>query len=151
MHDGVILYAKEDREAVLEFKRFLESKPKVGDVNIALYEDFAPEIQNLFRTINVVFDRCRYVFVYVTENFQQSCLDRYQQEIALIDSIENPEKNERIIPVNGCNMHAGKLLQELCPLVPLDYFGRARDEHFVQSVETLIRYGRSHYLANQVS
>ncbi|KAJ8298769.1 hypothetical protein KUTeg_022829 [Tegillarca granosa] len=145
IHDILILHAEKDRDEVKQFSEGLRTSIDVENLNTVLFEEFAPDIQSQFRTMTVVFERCRFLFVYVTENFTQADLQRYQNEMALMDSISNPKKQERVIPVWTCEQ-GERILPELGILVGINYRGKEMDETFRNLVKRLILFGRKTHL-----
>lgn len=83
-HDAILLYAEEDRPLVKHIQQQLVSNlgTDINDLNIILYEEFAPDVQSHFKTMEHLFCRCRFLFVVVTSNFRKDSLTRYQHEIA---------------------------------------------------------------------
>lgn len=96
-----MLHADEDRDFAIELKQQLTRK-SISDtctrfLNVILIEEFVPEIQSKLLTIQYVFKRCKYLFVLVTSNLKKDRLKRYQEQLALIDSIQNDP--DRVIPI----------------------------------------------------
>ena len=111
-------------------------------LNITIYENL------ILGSAANLYDNCRFVFVFVTQNFVSVDLSRFLNEI----SLPFQEKNNRLIPVSTDSR--GHLL-ELTPLQPLNYRGylQARSEQrsdssFLRSFKMLITEGRKKYLVN---
>lgn len=121
-HDAILLYAEDDRRLVKRIQQELMSNLGIDDLSIVLYEEFAPDVQSHFKTMEQLFCRCRFLFVVVTSNFREDSLTRYQHEIALTDSIRNPSRNERVVPV-WAEAGAQNLLHELSVLKGIDFSG----------------------------
>lgn len=147
IHDILILHADDDRSQAIQFSQDLKTSIDVENLNTVIFEEFAPDIQSKFRTMRVVFERCRYLFVYVTENFTEADLQRYQNEMALMDSISNPKKSERVIPVWTCE-NADRILPELAILIGVNFRAGVMDETFKNAVKKLILHGRRTHLTS---
>lgn len=119
-HDALILYADEDAPLARQLQKDLVTNVMVPDLNVILYEEFAPDVQSHFRTMAIMFKRCRYLLVLVTNNFTEASFSRYQNEIALKDSIENPSRNERVVPVWGAS-GIQNIVHELSILKGIEY------------------------------
>lgn len=139
-HDAILLYAEEDRPLVKHIQQQLVSNlgTDINDLNIILYEEFAPDVQSHFKTMEHLFCRCRFLFVVVTSNFRKDSLTRYQHEIALTDSIRNPSRNERVIPV-WAEAGAQNFLHELSVLKGIDY---SRGEVDFRMFRNVFQHGR---------
>ena len=75
-----------------QFHKDLLSKVKITDLNVIIYEEFAPEVQSHFASLEIVFKKCRYLLVVVTEHLKSDRLKRYLNELALMDTIIYEEK-----------------------------------------------------------
>ncbi|XP_061174559.1 uncharacterized protein LOC133183641 [Saccostrea echinata] len=143
-HDALILYAEKDAPLAEQLQKDLVANVNLPNLNVILYEEFAPEVQSHFGTMTVLFQRCRYLLVLVTKNFTEASFSRFQHEIALKDSIENPEKNERVIPVWG-EIGAKDIVVELSVFKGIDYsLSLQKDDRsrvFIQ-FEKAFEYGR---------
>ena len=99
-----------------------------------------------------LFDSCRYVFVFVTQNFVKADLERFSSEIATIETLTFQEKNARLIPVKTDKTY----LSALAPLKSLKYDNyleakksqQGPDRHFIECFAKLIKNGRKEYLVN---
>lgn len=112
-----MLHADEDRDFAITLREQLTRKP-ISDtcarfLNVILIEEFVPEVQSKLLTIDYVFKRCKYLFVLVTSNLKNDNLKRYQEQLALIDSIENDL--DRVIPI-WAEHKADKMFCEFSPL-----------------------------------
>ena len=120
-------------------------------LNIIIYENLMLE-KCLFGSAANLFDNCRFLFVFMTQNFVKADLPRYLNKISQIETLTFQEKNNRLIPVStDSNGH----LPELAPLIPLNYRGylQARSEQrsdssFLKDFRMLITDGRKKYLVN---
>lgn len=139
-HDGLLLYAKEDKPLVMDLRQKLVSNlgEYIDNLNIVLYDEFAPEVQSYFKTTGQVFHRCRFLFVVVTSNFREDDLMRYQHEIAFMDSIRNPASKERVIPI-WAEEGSQTILPELSVLRGIEY---ERNQVNIQKFKTTFEYGR---------
>lgn len=137
-HDAILLYAEEDRRLVKRIQQELMSNLGIDDLSVVLYEEFAPDVRSHFKTMEQLFCRCRFLFVVVTSNFREDSLTRYQHEIALTDSIRNPSRNERVVPV-WAEAGAQNLLHELSVLKGIDFSG---DEVNFQMFKSVFDHGR---------
>lgn len=111
------MHADEDRDFAITLREQLTRKP-ISDtcarfLNVILIEEFVPEVQSKLLTIDYVFKRCKYLFVLVTSNLKNDNLKRYQEQLALIDSIENDL--DRVIPI-WAEHKADKMFCEFSPL-----------------------------------
>ena len=116
------------------------------DLNVVLYEEFAPDVQSSFRTMDVLFQRCRYLFVVVTKKFTDDSLREFQHQIALMDQINDPEKNDRIIPIwaeNGANNFIRELsVFKGIEYIPQSYLSGKEKEMVFRKFKKLFEYGR---------
>jgi hypothetical protein len=114
-------------------------------LNITIYE-----YENLILgSAANLYDNCRFLFVFVTQNFVNADLSRFLNEI----SLPFQEKHNRLIPVSTDS--SGHLPAGFFPLKPLNYRGylQARSEQrsdssFLRSFRMLITEGRKKYLVN---
>lgn len=143
-HDALILYAEKDASLAQQLQQDLVENVDLPNLNVILYEEFAPEVQSHFGTMTILFQRCRYLLVFVTKNFTEASFSKFQHEIALKDSIENSEKNERVIPVWG-EIGAKDIVMELSVFKGIDYSlslqGDDRSRVFFQ-FKKAFEYGR---------
>lgn len=139
-HDGLLLYAKEDKPLVMDLHQKLVSNlgKYIDNLNIVLYDEFAPEVQSYFKTTGQVFHSCRFLFVVVTSNFREDNLMRYVHEIVLMDSIKNPASKERVIPI-WAEEGSQTILPELSVLRGIEY---ERNQVNIQKFKTTFQYGR---------
>ena len=149
--DAVVLHADDDREAAKEFIANMEREFPDLNLNITIYETLTPGKYLLGSAANL-YDNCRFLFVFVTQNFVNADLPRFLNEISLIETITFQEKNNRLIPVSTDN---NGYLPELAPLIPLNYkrYLQAKSEQksdssFLRSFKMLITDGRKKYLVN---
>lgn len=139
-HDGLLLYAKEDKPLVMDLHQKLVSNlgKYIDNLNIVLYDEFAPEVQSYFKTTGQVFHSCRFLFVVVTSNFREDNLMRYVHELVLMDSIKNPASKERVIPI-WAEEGSQTILPELSVLRGIEY---ERNQVDIQKFKTTFQYGR---------
>ncbi|KAL3881539.1 hypothetical protein ACJMK2_027971 [Sinanodonta woodiana] len=97
-YDAMIFHSDIDREAAIEFQRHLQHDIGVMDIRVIMYEEFHGTLCEM-RALETVFDRCRYIFIYVTANFTRDDVMRYFEEMILIDSLYDVQKRYRIIPI----------------------------------------------------
>jgi hypothetical protein len=121
------------------------------DLSITTFENLLPGTP-LLKSAAILFKSCRFLFVFVTQNFVDSGLPRFLSEISLIQTITFQEKNNRLIPVST---DSNGDLPELTPLIPLNYRGylqdrseQRSDSSFLRSFKMLITDGRKKYLVN---
>ena len=121
-------------------------------LNIIIYENLMLE-KCLFGSAANLFDNCRFLFVFMTQNFVKADLPRYLNKISQIETLTFQEKNNRLIPVSTNS--SGHLPAGFFPLKPLNYRGylQARSEQrsdssFLRSFRMLITEGRKKYLVN---
>ena len=145
IHDALILHSKEDETLVKQFHKDLLSKVKITDLNVIVYEEFAPEVQDHFATLKIVFERCRYLLVGVTEHFKGDRLIKYLNELALMDTIIYEEKKGRLIPVWAEN-GADRFIHELTVFKGIKYMPRSdftEENHRVFNIfQKLFEHGR---------
>jgi len=122
------------------------------DIDITIYENLTPG-KNLLGSAANLYDSCRFLFVFVTQNFVNADLPRFLNEISLIETITFQEKNNRLIPVST---DSNGYLPELAPLIPLNYrrYLQAKSEQrsdssFLRSFKMLITDGRKKYLCSK--
>ena len=122
-------------------------------LSITTFENLLPGTP-LLKSAAILFKSCRFLFVFVTQNFVDSELPRFLSEISLIETITFQEKNNRLIPVST---NSNGYLPELTPivLIPLNYkrclqarSEQRSDSRFLNTFEKLITDGRNKYLVN---
>ena len=110
---------------------------------------------SLLGSVAELFDSCRYLFVFVTQNLVKANLDVFLTSIATSLTSEEKEK-DRLIPVKtakSCD------LLMLAPLQPLKYYQYLEakekqqypDYHFIKCFRKLIDDGRLKYLIKMVN
>ena len=121
------------------------------NLNITIYEALMP-VTYLLESAANLYDKCRFLFVFMTPNFVNANLPRFLNEISLIETMTFQEKNNRLIPVST---DSNGYLPELAPLTPLNYkrYLQARSEQksdssFLRNFRMLITDGRKKYLVN---
>ena len=148
----MILHAQDDYRKAVEYKRHLEST--LGEAaNVLLFEEFDLSVQSEFRTIEGIFGKCRFVFVYVTNNLKEDELRLFQGEMCLTDSLLNEEKKWRVVPI-WPEMDARKTSSAplmLTVLRGLNYWqfnlgAPENDCPYVSSLKKLIKRGRTDIL-----
>lgn len=107
--DIVIIHTEDEHHmhGVESFKNHLKHLSNyMGSSNIIikLFEDvFPPERMSSCVEIQAVFEKCRYVFVYISRNFKASKLNRFgMKECWIRDALEILGTNSRIRIVSNC-------------------------------------------------
>ena len=149
--DAVVLHAENDREPAIEFITNMEREFPDLNLNITIYDNLNPG-KSLLGSAADLYDSCRFLFVFVTKNFVKADLERFLNEIALIETITFQEKNNRLIPVST---DSNVYLPELAPLIPLNYkrYLEAKskersDSSFLRGFKMLIIDGRKKFLVD---
>lgn len=121
------------------------------NLNMSIYENLLLGT-SLFGSAANLFESCRFLFVFVTQNFVDADLQRFLNEISLIETITFQEKNNRLIPVSA---DSNVYLPELAPLIPLNYkrYLQAKskqnsDSSFLRGFKMLIIDGRKKFLVD---
>ncbi|KAK3585592.1 hypothetical protein CHS0354_036778 [Potamilus streckersoni] len=146
-YDALIIHTDNDREAAIHFRRHLQHDIGLSDVRAIIYEEFHSTMSEM-RALESVFDRCRYIFIYVTENFTRDDVMRYFEEIILTDSLYDKKKNYRIIPVWSTKIRVRII--ELNPLAGIKYWRFLEGERnindlYVTQIRRVILDGREKY------
>ncbi|CAC5388258.1 unnamed protein product [Mytilus coruscus] len=142
--DIVILHANTDQSEADECKTFLMNNfPDISNLQVVLPEDLlAPGSQRL-PGLSSLLDSCRLVFIYLTENIESDTVAGFGRQINLIQSLEDPQKANRIIPLQ---VNEGNILVELSPLIPLKYVKDKTDRQFPifkRKLENLVKSWRN--------
>jgi hypothetical protein len=122
------------------------------DIDITIYENLTPG-KPLFDLTTQLFDSCRFLFVFVTPNFDIAPLQRFYAQIATIETLIGQEKQNRLIPVltdKTCNV------SWLRPIQPFRYdiyleakkSQQGPDQNFIECFKRLITDGKRKYLLN---
>lgn len=132
-HDVLVMYADKDKNYATSLHKLLQLHPNTKNLNVVLFDYFAPEVQNIFKIPELIFKRCAYLFLLVTSNLKNDSVKRYQGHIALIDSIKN--NYERVIPI-WAEKGAKQFLSEVGPLSGISYIEGQLD---FQRIELLFK------------
>ncbi|CAC5395742.1 unnamed protein product [Mytilus coruscus] len=126
--DILILHANKDQNEANECKSFLRNNfPDISNLQVALPEDLlAPGSQRL-PGLSTLLDSCRLVFIFLTKNLESDAVAGFGKQITLIQSLEDPQKANRIIPLQ---VNEGPISVELSPLIPLRYVKDTTDRQF---------------------
>ena len=132
-------------------KNMEEENPDL-DIGIISYDNLPAGTSRLRSAANV-FHSYSYLFIFVTQNFIERDLEMYFSEIALVETLEKPEKRERLIPVKINKTCDHPLLTPLHPLKYYDYLEAKTlqlepDEDFIECFKDLITNGRKKYLVS---
>lgn len=151
IYDGVVLHAEDDRDAAIEFIRNMERENPDLNIEITIYENLDLGT-SAFESPAKLFDNCRYLFVFVTENFVKAEHEKFYSEIATFETLTFQKLKARLIPVKtGKTYHS-----PLGPVRPLRYDNyleakkkeKEPDRHFIECFAKLINNGRTKYLVN---
>ena len=149
--DAVVLHADGDREDAKEFITNMKREFPDLDLSITTFENLLPG-RRLLESAAILFKSCRFLFVFVTQNFVDSDLPRFVSEILLIETITVQDRKNRLIPVST---NSNGYIHELSSVIPLNYkrylqaiSEQKSDSSFLNTFETLITDGRSKYLVN---
>lgn len=128
------MYADKDKKNAETLHDLLKSNSNTRNLNVVLFDYFAPDVQNIFKTTSCIFQRCRYLFILVTNNLTHDGVKRYQGQIALFESIM--KQSERVVPI--WTEDGNNILPELSPLAGIPY---KQGEHHVliKKVEILFK------------
>ena len=125
---------------------------EITDLNVIAYEEFAPEVQGHFASLKIVFERCRYLLVVVTEHLKGDRLKKYLNELALMDTIISDEKKGRLIPVWAEN-GADRFIHALTVLKGIEYIPRSdfteENDRVFKIFTKLFEHGRKSILSQQ--
>ena len=153
IHDALILHAEEDDTLVKQFHSDLLSNVKMADLNVIIYEEFAPDVQSHFESLEILFERCRYLLVVVTTRFKTDPLKKFLQGLALMDAITEEKIKGRLIPVwaeTGAEslIHALRSFKGIRYMPRSDFTEEEKSTHFKQFKE-LFERGRKCFLSLQ--
>jgi len=121
------------------------------NIDITIYENLHLGTSELESPAKL-FDSCRYLFVFVTQNFVNSKREKFLSEIASNETLTFQEKNDRLIPVKTDKTY----LSALAPLKSLKYDNyleatksqQGPDQYFIRCFRDLITNGRKKYLVS---
>jgi hypothetical protein len=125
------------------------------DLNITLYDNLFPG-KSSFQSTAEIFDSCRYLFVFVTQNFVKADVQRFLSEIATNATLTLKGNKDRLIPVlTGRTCH----VPELATVKALQYYyyleaienKKDPDYHFIKCFTKVIDDGRQKYLKKIVN
>lgn len=133
-HDVLLMYADKDKKNAETLHDLLKSNSNTGNLNVVLFDYFAPDVQNIFKITSCIFQRCRYLFILVTTNLRDDGVKRYQGQIALIDSIM--KQRERVVPI--WTEEGNNILPELSPLTGIPYI-QGQHHVLIKKVEILFK------------
>lgn len=128
------MYADKDKKNAETLHDLLKSNSNTGNLNVVLFDYFAPDVQNIFKITSCIFQRCRYLFILVTTNLRDDGVKRYQGQIALIDSIM--KQRERVVPI--WTEEGNNILPELSPLTCIPYI-QGQHHVLIKKVEILFK------------
>lgn len=128
------MYADKDKKNAETLHDLLKSNSNTGNLNVVLFDYFAPDVQNIFKITSCIFQRCRYLFILVTTNLRDDGVKRYQGQIALIDSIM--KQRERVVPI--WTEEGNNILPELSPLTGISYI-QGQHHVLIKKVEILFK------------
>ena len=134
----------------------MESENPDLKIKITIYENLMPG-KCLFQSAAEIFNICRYLFVFVTQNFVEADLEVFLASIATFEILTSEEvKKGRLIPVKtarSCD------LPMLSPFQPLKYYNyleakkkqQGPDLYFIKCFTEVITDGRQKYLKKIVN
>lgn len=128
------MYADKDKKNAETLHDLLKSNSNTGNLNVVLFDYFAPDVQNIFKITSCIFQRCRYLFILVTTNLRDDGVKRYQGQIALIDSIM--KQRERVVLI--WTEEGNNILPELSPLTGIPYI-QGQHHVLIKKVEILFK------------
>ncbi|KAK3585593.1 hypothetical protein CHS0354_036779 [Potamilus streckersoni] len=131
-YDALIIHTENDRQAAIEFQNHLRHDIGVQDVRSVIYEEFHNGVMSEMRALETVFDRCRFIFVYVSQSFTEDDAMRYFEEMILTDSFYDDWKKFRIIPIWPTRERVRII--ELNPLPGIKYWRFLEGEKDVNSI-----------------
>ncbi|KAL3881540.1 hypothetical protein ACJMK2_027972 [Sinanodonta woodiana] len=144
-YDALIIHTENDRQAAIEFQKHLRRDIGVPDIRTAIYEEFHNGVMSEMRSLETVFDRCRFIFVYVSQSLTEDDTMRFFEEMILTDSFSDKWKKFRIIPVWSTKEKVRII--ELNPLPGIKYWRfldgeKDNNSIYVTSVRNMILNGR---------
>lgn len=144
--DGVILHAVEDTDMVKEFVNNMEKEFQHLKLKLRLFEELAIPGRGCFASTEKVFETCRYLFVFMTKNFEKAKMENFLHNILLRETIMEDEKNERLIPVQVDPEVEISILATTNPLKYNSYLARKGDESYCKIFKNIITHGRNNFL-----
>ena len=156
IYDGAVLHAEEDRNAAIEFITNMKKENPNLEINITLYENLFPG-KSIFQSAAEIFDICRYLFVFVTQNFVNADLEMFLASIVMHKTLtREPNVKDRLITVKtakNCDP------DELAPYQGLKYYHyletkekkKNPDYYFIKGFTNVIDDGRKKYLKKIVN
>lgn len=103
VYDGIILYSDEDLNkteehfGVIDLIKHLKQKSTIPNLSIDGYEALPLAGHTEFDNMNYILKHYRYIFVYVSRNFSEDRMKRFQSQMCLCDVIKN--NSWRVIPI----------------------------------------------------
>ncbi|XP_052087128.1 uncharacterized protein LOC127724240 isoform X3 [Mytilus californianus] len=142
--DILILHANKDQREANECKRFLmHNFPDICNLQVALPEDLLAPGTQLLPGLSTLLDSCRLVFIYVTENLESDPVAGYGKQVNFIQSLKDPLKEDRIIPLQ---LNEENISVDLCTVQPLEYVKDTTDRQFPDfklQFENLVKFWKT--------
>ncbi|KAL3884288.1 hypothetical protein ACJMK2_024436 [Sinanodonta woodiana] len=97
-YDALIMYNESAETMVHEYRQHLETDLEVEDVRVELIGHIGIG-QSHLSMMEDIFDKYRYIFIFLTPNFTQDTLTHFKMQMAVMQSLQDQHKQGRIIPI----------------------------------------------------
>lgn len=114
-------------------------KINIPNLKVALSEDLFQPGKLLFDGLNTILDTCRLVFVYPFINTDSDGVATYGEHINLKQSLEDPEKKHRIIPLQ---VGDAQISDVISIINPVEYSREINDEK-LNAFKNLVEFWRA--------
>ncbi|XP_063404461.1 uncharacterized protein LOC134687931 [Mytilus trossulus] len=127
-YDILLLHGKKDQNEATKCKTFLMNNfTNISNLQVALPEDLFEPGSQLLPGLSSILDSCRLVFIYQTKSLDSDTVAGYGKDINVIQSLEDPQKAKRIIPLQ---VNEEKISVELSPIIHLKYVNDTNHRQF---------------------
>ncbi|VDI76364.1 Hypothetical predicted protein [Mytilus galloprovincialis] len=99
----------------------------ISNLQVVLPEDLLAPGSRILPGLSSLLDSCRLVFIYQTKSLESDTVAGYGKDINVIQSLEDPQKAKRIIPLQ---VNEEKISVELSPIIHLKYVNDTSDRQF---------------------
>lgn len=125
--DAVILHASEDEMAARLCQEILQEQVNVPNLKIGLPDDIITPGTSTLDGLGSLLLNCRLVIIYHSRYMSMDGLMLFGKQANIIQSLEDPQKSDRIIPfiVDG-----EELSVDMCTIQPVNYTNDIRSAYF---------------------
>ncbi|XP_071134775.1 uncharacterized protein [Mytilus edulis] len=126
-YDAVILHASEDEMAARLCQEILQEQVNVPNLKISLPDDIITPGTPTLDGLAGLLLKCRLVIIYHSRHMSMDGLMLFGKQANIIQSLEDPQKRDRIIPfIVDCE----ELSVDMCTIQPVNYTNDIRSANF---------------------